>query len=98
LDDQHWDQSWAEGGDLMKSHTTKTQWTSSVQSARQALGVPSSRVVQTVTKAKTLPGAPAGEYEVFQFLTNFAQKQGAIETVTVSYEGASWKVEGYFIR
>jgi hypothetical protein len=54
--------------------------------------------VKVVTKAKSLPGAPDGDYEVVQFQTRFANKAAATETVVLSREATGWKVDGYFIR
>jgi len=51
-----------------------------------------------VVKTNTLPGAPAGEYEVIQFQTVFAKRRDAVETVVVAHEGSGWKVNGYFIK
>jgi hypothetical protein len=48
------------------------------------------RVVQVlllvVLALLTLPGAPDGEYVVFQFNTSFEQKSAAVETVTAIRE------------
>ena len=46
-----------------------------------------------------LPGAPDGEYVVFQFDTQFERKRAAVETVTPMCDpDGSWRVSGYFIR
>jgi hypothetical protein len=46
-----------------------------------------------------LPGAPDGEYVVFQFDTQFEHKRAAVETVTPMRDpDGSWRVSGYFIR
>jgi len=46
-----------------------------------------------------LPGAPDGEYVVFQFDTSFERKGTAVETVTVSKEtDGAWRVSGYYIK
>ena len=63
LDAQHWDESWRATGALFRSHVSLALWTSKVQSARQPLGPVSSRALQNVTKATSLPGAPDGQYE-----------------------------------
>jgi Protein of unknown function (DUF4019) len=47
---------------------------------------------------RSLPNAPAGEYVVIQYETQFEHKANAIETVTPLREkNGSWKVSGYFI-
>jgi hypothetical protein len=46
-----------------------------------------------------MPGAPDGKYIVMQFDTSFANKQSAIETVTMGPEEKSkWRVSGYYIK
>jgi hypothetical protein len=45
------------------------------------------------------PGAPDGEYVVFQFNTSLEQKSAAVETVTAIREkDGTWHVGGYFIK
>ncbi|UZK68381.1 DUF4019 domain-containing protein [Sphingomonas sp. S1-29] len=98
LDDQRWDESWNAAGALFKSQMPKARWASTIQPVRQPFGPMSSRTLQSATKASSLPGAPAGEYEIVVFKTDFAQKPGAIETVVLAREGDDWKVNGYFMR
>ncbi|WP_076071132.1 helix-turn-helix domain-containing protein [Sphingomonas montana] len=98
LDRQDWNGSWRAAASLFKTQITAAQWGATIQSVRAPLGPVSSRTFQTVTKAGTLPGAPAGDYEVLQFRTDFASKPGAVETVTLARDRSAWKVVGYFIR
>ena len=49
--------------------------------------------------ATELPGAPDGEYVVFQFSTAFEHKRAAVETVTPMMDAdGQWRVSGYFVR
>jgi DNA-binding CsgD family transcriptional regulator len=98
VDGQHWDESWSAAGTLFRSSITSAIWASKVQPVRQPLGSVSSRVLQNVTKATSLPGAPDGHYEVLRFATSFAHKANAIETVTLAHEPSGWRVDGYFIK
>ncbi len=98
LDDHQWEESWRDAAAQFKSKISAAQWTAMVQPIRQPLGAVSSRTIQSTTRASSLPGAPAGDYEVLQFLTNFAKKPGSVETVALSHEGSGWKVTGYYIR
>lgn len=98
LDRQAWDESWREAAALFKAQVGASQWSAMVQSVRQPLGRVSARNLQSVTPTTTLPGVPAGDYEVLQFGTDFANKRGAIETVSLAREAGGWKVVGYFIR
>src|SRR6185312_10845080 len=96
VDGQHWDQGWAGSGELVRSHISQAQWVAAVQPVRQPLGAVTSRVLKTVTRATSLPGAPDGQYEVLQFATDFSQRPGMIETVALAHEGSAWKVDGYY--
>lgn len=98
VDGLHWGESWSAAGAEFRSHISAEQWGAKVQPVRRPLGAVSSRVLQSVTKATSLPGAPDGQYEILQFTTSFAQKPEATETVTLAHEPSGWKVDGYFIK
>jgi hypothetical protein len=69
------------------------------QIARDPLGALKARTLKRTTSTATLPGAPDGEYVVFQFNTSFERKQAALETVTTIREkDGTWRVGGYFIK
>ena len=97
IDGEHWNDSWAAAGMLFKSQMPQARWASTIAPVREPLGPVSSRVLKGVTKAKSLPGAPDGEYEIVKFKTSFAHKADATETVVLSREASGWKVVGYFI-
>ena len=98
VDAKRWDDSWAAAGSLFKSRMPQANWASAIAPVREPLGAVSSRAVKTITKSKSLPGAPDGEYEVVQYQTTFANKAAATETVVLAHEASGWKVDGYFIR
>ncbi|MCD2323203.1 DUF4019 domain-containing protein [Sphingomonas sp. IC-56] len=98
VDRQAWDESWNTAATLFKAKLSAAQWSSMVQAVRQPLGAVSSRTFKSVTKANSIPGAPAGEYETLEFQTDFANRSGATETVVLFREVDGWKVTGYFIR
>jgi hypothetical protein len=98
VDAKRWDDSWAAAGTLFKSQMPQARWASTMAPVREPLGEVSSRALKSVTKSKSLPGAPDGEYEVVEFQTSFANKAAATETVVLSHEASGWKVDGYFIR
>jgi hypothetical protein len=91
--------SWDQAAVLFKSVLTKEQWVVSLNSVRKPLGAVKKREVLKATPMTNPPGAPAGEYLVIQFSTDFANKQGAVETVTpMREEGGDWRVSGYYIK
>ena len=98
VDQQNWSESWREAGTIFRSQIPADGWASAIVPVRKPLGAVISRSLAKATKATSLPGVPAGEYEVLEFQTNFAAKRGAIETVVLAKEQAGWKVDGYFIR
>lgn len=98
LDAKKYDESWSEAGTILKAQMPKARWALTVQPARQPLGAVLSRSVSMVTRRNTLPGAPDGDFQIFEFATKFAAKANAIETVVLAREGSNWKVDGYFVR
>jgi hypothetical protein len=92
-------ESWDQSAELFRSVLTKEQWVVSLNSVRKPLGAVEKREVLVATPMTNPPGAPPGEYLVIQFSTDFANKKGAIETVTpMREEGGDWRVSGYYIK
>ncbi|MEZ5743218.1 MAG: DUF4019 domain-containing protein [Sphingomonadaceae bacterium] len=98
VDEGDWRASWRTSGQLFNGKVTLAQWTKSITPVRPPLGAVRTRNVQSVRKTRSLPGAPAGQYELLELKTDFANKRGAIETVVMAKEPTGWKVVGYFIR
>ena len=90
--------SWKEASSYFRSRVPEKTWVSMVQGVRAPLGSLVSRSQPSVTFAKTLPGAPDGNYALMQFQTSFQKKTSAVETLTVMADGDQWRVAGYFIR
>jgi len=99
IDNGRYAASWDAAATLFRNAVTQEKWQAAVQAARSPLGQMKSRTLKSATSTTTLPGAPDGEYVVFQFNTTFEQKSAAIETVTVIREkDGTWHVGGYFIK
>lgn len=90
--------SWSNAGALFKSKLTPHAWEEAASGARKPLGGLRSRKVKAAQYATSLPGAPDGEYVVFQFDSSFDNKTAGVETVTAVLEGGVWRIVGYFIR
>jgi len=74
-------------------------WVQSIKAVRSTMGGLISRSVESAKYATSLPGAPDGEYVVIQFITRFANKKLAIETVTPMKDpDGKWRVSGYYIN
>jgi hypothetical protein len=92
-------QSWTDAASLFQAAISSADWVRSLTAARSPLGQLMSREVSSATFARTLPGAPDGEYVVFQFSTSFENKASAVETVTaMKDQDGKWRVAGYFIK
>ncbi len=98
VDAKEYRKSWQEAAPIFKESVNESKWEEMVASVRGPLGAVESRVLLGAQSTSSLPGAPAGEYVVIQFKTEFSNKPGAIETITPMKDGDSWRVSGYFIR
>jgi len=99
IDSGKYGDSWDQAATVFKAALPREQWVSAMQSMRTQLGKTNARSRTTSNYTTTLPGAPAGEYVVIQFQSDFAKKNGALETVTpMKDDNGAWKISGYFIR
>lgn len=95
----HYGKTWDDAAVAFQGAIAKPKWEQTIKSVLAPLGRQSSRVFQSSSYSTSLPGAPAGEYVVLQYRTDFANKTGAIETVTPMRQAdGKWRVSGYFIR
>ena len=93
------DASWAAASSLFRQAVSPDDWRQALKAARNPLGPVVSRRVSDAKEATELPGAPDGEYVIFEFDTSFAHKRAAVETVTPMRDSdGQWRVSGYFIR
>ena len=91
--------SWDQAAAFFKASIAKGIWSDALTSVRAPLGALITRKLKSATFTRALPGAPAGEYVVIQFDTQFQNKAAAVETITPMHEqDGSWKVCGYFIK
>ena len=92
-------ESWAAAAELFRRAVPDDQWAQALDAARAPLGAVVARSLKDARATSELPGAPDGEYVVFQFETQFERKRSAIETVTPMRDpDGQWRVSGYFIR
>jgi len=57
------------------------------------------RTLKSGQHTSTLPGAPAGDYALLAYSTDFAKKASATETVILMHDpDGKWRVSGYFIK
>ncbi len=99
VDSGKYAQSWDDTAQSFKAVVSKEQWQSALDASRAPQGKVLSRTLKSAAYVKNPPNAPEGEYVQIQYDTNFANKQGAVETVvpTLDKDG-KWRVSGYFIK
>lgn len=91
--------SWQASAAFFRNAVPQQKWAEAAETARGPLGSLKSRTIKSSTATKSMPGAPDGEYVVFQFNTTFEKKAAALETITVLHEpDGQWRVVGYFVR
>ncbi|MFZ3264823.1 MAG: DUF4019 domain-containing protein [Terriglobales bacterium] len=99
VDSGKYAESWQEASSLFKAHVSKDEWQKMMHATCDPLGKMISRKLKSATYAKTLPGAPDGDYVVIQYETRFEHKQSAVETITPMLDtDGHWRVSGYFIK
>jgi hypothetical protein len=99
IDRGQYGESWDAASETFRNGIDRTKWMATVDPVRAPLGGVISRKVRQAQVARTLAGAPEGEYLVVQFDTRFENRPLATEIVTpVKEKDGSWRVAGYVIR
>jgi len=98
VDAGQYEQSWEQAAPYFRQKVNSTEWQELVSGVRAPLGTLVKRELRGARAYTSLPGAPAGQYQVIEFLAHYQLKPEAIETVTVRKLPQGWYVVGYFIR
>jgi hypothetical protein len=99
IDAGRYGDSWTAAASAFKQAVTEDKWKEAAKAARTLVGPLKSRALKQATPAKNPPGAPAGDYIVFQYGSSFENNAAATETVsTVLDTDGSCRVVGYFVR
>jgi len=99
IDAGNYGKSWKDAASYFQGAISEKGWTDALTGARKPLGPLVSRKLSSARNARSLPGAPDGNYVVMQFDTNFSNKKSAVETVTfVQEKDDKWKAAGYYIK
>jgi len=92
-------QSWQAASPTFQGQITQDGWAGAAQSVRDPLGKVQKRTLKSGQHTSTLPGAPAGDYALLAYSTDFAKKASATETVILMHDpDGKWRVSGYFIK
>lgn len=92
-DANDWEASYRATGKAFQSLNTQATWAQVSQQVRPPLGAMRSR---QLVSAEFAPAPPQG-YWIVKFRTDYANKAGAIETLSLVNEDGSWKVVGITI-
>ena len=99
LDAGKYGESWSNAAASLRGVVTQAKWEEGMRAVRAPAGKAGARTLTSTHYTRALPGAPAGEYVILQYSTDFAGKSGAVETVVPMREAdGSWRVSGYYIK
>ena len=94
VDASDWSASFAAAGKQFREQNTVAGWEAASQAARVPLGA----VMEREAIGYQSVNAPPRGYRVVQFRSDFANRKGVTQSVTLEQEGGgSWRVVGYFI-
>ena len=87
--------SWTHTSRYFQANMPQDKWVQTLTAAQQQLGKASNRKLTGREARENIPGAPAGQYILVGYATDFERKPGLLETVTFINEDDAWKVIGY---
>lgn len=94
VDKGDWNASWEATGQSFKALNTAETWSRVAAQVQEPLGAVKSRVL---VSEETVPAPPYG-YQMVRFRTDYANRAGAIETLSLTREGGSWRVVGVTVE
>ncbi len=94
VDKGDWNASWEATGQSFKALNTAETWARVASQVQGPLGAVKARVLLS---EETVPAPPYG-YQMVKFRTDYANKSGAIETLSLVREGGSWRVVGVTVE
>lgn len=91
-------ESWVAAAAVLQEGIPEKQWTADLAARQPKLGRTIMRERKSESYAKTLRGAPTGEYVVVTYLTKFEKTPVVEETLAVAKDAiGQWHVAGYDI-
>jgi len=83
---------------MFRDQVKQDAWVVSLKRFRDPLGPLVSRTSSRVEFAKTLRGAPDGDYAIIHYTTAFQNKSGVTERLTLVKEDGRWQAAAYAIH
>lgn len=91
--------AWTSAGALLRATVSEAQLVTALKAAREPLGALTQRTPETARTLISGPGMPTGQYVLFTFIPQFANKASASERMTVQREtDGRWRVIGYYVE
>ena len=98
LDQGRFADSYAYTGMLIRAHLDRDAYAAQIEKTRAGVGALLGRDPIDASYTTTVPGAPAGQYIVLHYHSNFAGRGEAVETLTLAFAKGYWRVSGYYIK
>jgi hypothetical protein len=98
LDHGRFADSYAYTGMLIRTQLDRAAFAKQLEKARAGTGAMLTRSLIDVSYTTTVPGAPEGQYVLLHYGSSFANRQEAVETVTLDFAKGYWRVVGYYIK
>lgn len=99
IDNKNYNSSWDQASKTLQILVDKNGWNTAMTKLRQPLGAVDKRTLKDVRTATNPPGAPAGDYVVLVYDTDFSGRKSASELVILIKESSgNWKVMSYYAR
>lgn len=98
LDNGKYEESWQQSASMFRSEVTQEAWVSALKQSRAPMGEMLTRSAKRVDFTKTLRGAPDADYAIIHFATEFKNKPGVVERLTLVKEQGEWKMASYAIH
>jgi hypothetical protein len=99
LDHGRFADSYAYTGMLIRAQLDRDAFAKQMEEkVRAGVGTLLSRELIDASYTTTVPGAPEGQYVVLNYGASFANRQQAVETLTLAFSKGYWRVSGYYIK
>ncbi|MEM6856997.1 MAG: DUF4019 domain-containing protein [Pseudomonadota bacterium] len=94
VDQGNWEASFGAAGESFQEPNTVKTWREASQLARVPLG----EVIERRNAKAEFVNAPPHGFVVMEFSTDFSEREGVVEKVTLEKEADGWKVVAYVIE
>ena len=98
LDQGRFADSYAYTGLLIRAQLDRDAFSTQIQKTRAGTGALRSRELIDSAYSTSVPGAPEGQYVVLHYHASFANRQDAVETLTLAFAKGYWRISGYYIK